>query len=141
MNNITWAVGLGILVLILAGGLFWATQSQRSQVNEEQVQGGGILNTSPAPAIVKTFEVEGRPFEFAPKEIRVNEGDRVRIVFRNTEGFHDWTLSGFNTKTKQINAGETDTIEFIADKKGTFEYFCSVGNHRQMGMVGQFIVE
>ena len=57
------------------------------------------------------------------------------------EGFHNFTVDEFNARTRQINAGETDTIQFTADKAGTFEYYCNVGNHREMGMVGKLIVE
>ena len=42
---------------------------------------------------------------------------------------------------EKINGGETDSIEFVADKVGTFEYYCSVGQHRSMGMVGKLTVE
>jgi carboxymethylenebutenolidase len=84
-----------------------------------------------------TFEVDG---ETNP-ELRVEQGDKVRVEFRNDEGFHDWVLDGYNVSTKQIRAGNTSVIEFIADKEGTFEYYCSVGKHREMGMRGNFTVE
>jgi plastocyanin len=29
----------------------------------------------------------------------------------------------------------------VADKKGTFEYYCSVGQHRALGMKGKLVVE
>lgn len=90
---------------------------------------------------VKTFNISGKNFEFSEKEIRVKKGDTVKIVFTSSNGFHDWTVDEFNAKTKQINTGETSEIEFVADKAGTFEYYCSVGNHRKMGMVGNLIVE
>ena len=32
-------------------------------------------------------------------------------------------------------------VEFTVDKTGTFEYYCSVGQHRANGMVGNLIVE
>jgi uncharacterized cupredoxin-like copper-binding protein len=32
-------------------------------------------------------------------------------------------------------------VQFVADKTGTFEFYCSVGNHRQMGMVGTLVVQ
>lgn len=89
----------------------------------------------------KTFNVSSKPFEFSMKEIRVKKGDTVKVVLINEQGFHDWVIDEFSARTKQLNAGETDSIEFIADKTGTFEYYCSVGNHRQMGMVGKLIVE
>ncbi|KKT09719.1 MAG: Plastocyanin [candidate division WWE3 bacterium GW2011_GWB2_43_22] len=57
------------------------------------------------------------------------------------EGTHDLRLDEFNVATKLLKAGETDTVEFTADKAGVFEYYCSVGEHRKMGMVGTLTVE
>ena len=71
----------------------------------------------------------------------LKKGDRVKIVFKNTQGFHDWTLADFNVKTQQIQAGQSDTIEFVADKAGTFEFICSVPTHKDKGMMGKLIVE
>ena len=68
-------------------------------------------------------------------------GDRVKIVLRNTEGFHDWKVDAFNAATQRINAGTEDIIEFTADTAGTYEYYCSVGDHRAKGMKGTLIVE
>ena len=80
-------------------------------------------------------------FWFDPKNITVQKGDTVKIIFTNTEGTHDLVIDEFNVATKKTNAGESDTVQFVADKMGTFEYYCSVGNHRQMGMVGKLIVK
>ena len=66
--------------------------------------------------------------------------DTVKIIFKNAKGFHDWTLDEFNAATKQLTVGQSETIQFVADKAGTFEYYCSVGNHRQQGMVGKLVV-
>lgn len=89
---------------------------------------------------VKTFNLEAGMFYYSLKEITVNKGDKVKIVLNNVEGLHDWVIDEFSARTPQIKAGETATIEFTADKTGTFEYYCSVGNHRQQGMVGKLIV-
>lgn len=88
----------------------------------------------------KVFTVEGGNFKFSPNELTVNKGDVVRIIFKNIEGTHDWVSDDFNARTKIIKAGETDEIVFTADKSGNFEYYCSVGKHREMGMVGKLIV-
>lgn len=90
---------------------------------------------------VKTFNVEGGGFYFNPKEIRVKKGDTVKIAFTNKMGTHDWVIDEFNARTKVLGAGQTETIQFVADKTGTFEYYCSVGNHRAQGMKGNLIVE
>ena len=89
---------------------------------------------------IKTFTVVGKPFSFTPANITVNEGDTVRIVFQNQEGTHDWVIDEFNARTEVLSAGETETIEFYANKKGVFEYYCSVGTHRQQGMKGSLTV-
>ena len=71
----------------------------------------------------------------------VNVGDTVRITLRNTGGMHDLKIDEFNAKTKVLQSGEEETIEFVVDKAGTFEYYCSIGTHRQMGMVGTLTVQ
>lgn len=94
-----------------------------------------------ADSMVKEVQVDGSNFAFSPKEIRVAEGTKVRIVFKNTGGMHDFVIDEFNARTQVIKGGESETIEFVANKKGTYEYYCSVGTHRQMGMKGNLVVE
>jgi plastocyanin len=89
----------------------------------------------------KTFDISAKPFEFSVKEMRVKKGDKVKINLTVTQGMHDWVIDEFNARTKIIQAGATDSVEFVVDKTGTFEYYCSVPAHRQQGMVGKLIVE
>lgn len=100
--------------------------------------------TSPSPtmAIGQTVEVTviGNNFAFDPGTIRVKKGDRVKLTFQNQTGTHDWVLDEFNAQTSILQGQKSETIEFVADKVGTFEYYCSVGTHRQMGMKGAFII-
>jgi plastocyanin len=96
--------------------------------------------TPPAPQ-VKTFNVTGHNFAFSISEIRVKKNDIVKINFQSTEGFHDWTLEGYSVGTQPVNAPGSASVEFVADKTGSFVFYCSVGTHRQMGMVGTLIVE
>ena len=90
---------------------------------------------------VKVVTVDGSNFAFAPAEIRVKKGVTVKVVFKSTDGFHDFSVDGYSVATSRVSSGGTASVEFVADKVGTFEYFCSVGSHRQMGMKGNLIVE
>lgn len=90
---------------------------------------------------VKSFTVVGSNFSFSPTSLTVNKGDMVRITFKNDNGLHDFVLDEFNIKTAVINGGEEQVVEFVADKAGSFEYYCSVGQHRQMGMKGTLTVQ
>lgn len=90
-----------------------------------------------------TFNITGGSFYFAPNEIKVKQGDKVKLVFTNAGGTHNLILEAFNVKTKDLKTDESDTVEFTADKKGTFEFYCGIGNgfHRQKGQIGVLLVE
>jgi plastocyanin len=90
---------------------------------------------------VKEVTVTGANFKFTPSTITVKKGDTVRVTFKSSGGFHDFVIDEYDVQTKMVDTGLSDTVEFVADKAGTFEYYCSVGNHRQMGMVGKLIVQ
>jgi plastocyanin len=89
---------------------------------------------------VKEFTVTGGNFEFTPATMEVKKGDTVRITFVNVEGFHDFVIDEFDVATKQIQGGAEEVVEFVADETGSFEYYCSVGKHREMGMKGTLTV-
>ncbi len=124
------------------------SEEENETAEEKKVEGDTVTGAMEKPSgtaekgTIKEFAVTGKNFSFNPSEIKVKKGDTVRITFTSVGGFHDWVVDEFeNAETKQLQSGQSDTIEFVADKAGTFEYYCSVGNHRQMGMVGNLIVE
>ncbi len=98
-------------------------------------------SSSPSASAVKSFTVVGSNFSFTPNQLTVNKGDTVKITFKNSDGNHNWVLDEFNARTNVISGGQEQTIQFVADKTGTFEYYCSVGTHRQMGMKGTLTVK
>ncbi len=139
-----------IIVLVLGGGYALARymQKPKTEPEVETLEEETSANPAPTPtppadtsAETKTFNVDGNNFSFSVSEIKVKKGDKVKIVFNNKVGFHDWVIDEFNARTPQIQAGQSATVEFVADKTGTFEYYCSVGQHRQMGMKGKLVVE
>ncbi len=152
-----------IVVVILAGvGYYFmnsnsktkpTTQTEHTLEDNTKMEGEAMkaeATTAPSEDVamkkdsdstVKEFTVEGKNFAFSPATIEVNKGDKVKIIFKNTGGMHDWVIDELNVKAKQIKSDEQETIEFTASEAGTFEYYCSVGNHRAMGMVGKLIVK
>ena len=105
-----------------------------SAINDTEI----LPVVTPVPA---EFTVTASNFKYDLKTIKVKKGDTVKIIFKNSEGFHDFKIDEFDVATNQIGAEEEEEVEFVADKVGTFEYYCSVGTHRKMGMVGKLIVE
>lgn len=135
MNKI-W---IGLIILLIVGiGAFYL-------LNNSGVT-GSIVDESSVSFNTKTFVIGSSNLRFyidgvENPDIFVKEGDKVRIEFSSQQGFHDWVVDEFNAFTERVESGSVPAIEFIADKKGTFEYYCSVGKHRANGMKGKFIVE
>ncbi len=78
---------------------------------------------------------------FSVKELKVKQGDLVRIKVTNTKGMHDFNLDEFGISKVETPLNQEVIIEFVANKTGTFEYYCSKPNHRAKGHWGKLIVE
>lgn len=87
------------------------------------------------------FTVTASNFTFAPKTLTVKKGQPVEITFTNAGGAHDFVINEFTVKTQILASGKSETVTFTPDKTGTFDYYCSVGNHQAMGMQGTITVE
>lgn len=151
-NSKTLLIGAVLALLVIGGGIYLYQNSKVAQqlpatVNPENL----AQNATPAPAATQEstssavqlteFTVESNGLNFSPKELKVKKGDKVKITYKNNRGKHNLRVDGYNVGTEQIEAGQTASFEFIADKAGTFEYFCSVPGHREAGMKGSLIVE
>lgn len=95
---------------------------------------GGTNETTPAgataPAAVstrptKTFTITAQKFAFDPSTIEVNEGDEVVLNISSVDVTHGFSLSDFSV-SEALTPGKTTTVRFVADKKGTFSFVCSV---------------
>lgn len=161
-NKSSKTVGIIALVffLLFVGGVGLAlfkgnkgTEMKKEEVKQDVMQeenqttnpGAGAAGIEGKDAMMqeeKTFTVEAANFSFTPKEIKVKKGETVTVVLTNTGTMpHNFVIDEYSVKSKQINNTETDKVTFVADKAGTFEYYCSVGNHRKQGMIGKLIVE
>jgi len=145
---ILWVI---VLAIIIVGGMkIFGNKSETlpADVSENTVDAGSNVDVNddhmaPPPATVatKSFTVSGENFSFTPSTITVKKGDMVSITFKNVSGFHDFRLPAFNVATKQFASPGEETVTFTADKTGSFEFYCSVGNHKAMGMKGTLVVQ
>jgi heme/copper-type cytochrome/quinol oxidase subunit 2 len=112
-------------------------QPMVEEVIEEEMMDSG----DEAEFEVRIVEVEAGSFYYEPNEIRVRQGETVRIVMTSVDMMHDFTIDELGVNIPVTKNGETAEVEFTADTLGEFEFYCSVGEHRANGQVGTLIVE
>lgn len=114
------------------------TVTEKGKIIEQDVE-SPVVNDADRP--YKEFVIEGKNYSFNPSVINVKVRDKVKIVLSVVEGFHDLNIDELGVSTRKISEGNSDSFEFIVDKVGSFEYYCSVGSHRALGMKGILSVE
>lgn len=105
--------------------------------------------TAEVPAVTLTVATSGiYPINpgFAQAALEAVENANVTVEFTNADPnpvvAHDWVLEGVDgAATEAVGSGESSTVTFVAPAAGEYAFFCSVGNHRQLGMEGTFTVK
>ncbi|MDI6721517.1 MAG: cupredoxin domain-containing protein [Candidatus Aenigmarchaeota archaeon] len=92
------------------------------------------LGSSPATIAAKQFDVVARQWSFEPGTIEVSQGDVVILKIKSVDVEHGFALPDFGVSQK-LEPGKETVVQFTADKKGTFTFFCNVlcgSGHKDM---------
>ncbi|MCH7761311.1 cupredoxin domain-containing protein [candidate division TA06 bacterium] len=74
----------------------------------------------------RIIRIEAERFDFRPSQIRVRQGERVRLIFRSRDTTHGVAIAAYQIRKDIPPRGKGETIvEFTADKAGSFTYRCS----------------
>lgn len=74
---------------------------------------------------VREFQVKAFKWGFDPEIIEVEEGDRVILHLETLDVAHGLAINEFRVQ-QPILPGKSVTVDFIADKAGTYTFYCSV---------------
>lgn len=137
---------LALFAVVLVGFILFTNKKEGvKEIKSESTQATQTVQTvqTAQTQVVadKTIEVQGLNFSYDQKEIKVKKGEKIAVKFVNTEGFHDFVIDELNVRTQRIGEGKSETILIPTDKTGTYAYYCSVGQHRKMGMEGKLTIE
>lgn len=119
------------------------TKEATEKIEDDQVnskEDNESTTSEEAPDAV-VFNLDAFSFGYSSKELRVKKDQTVTINLTSTGGLHDWVVDEFGAATEKVSTGGVTNVTFVADKAGTFEYYCSIGQHRANGMVGTLVVE
>ncbi len=117
-----------VVLLGLAGALLAACSSSQT--------------SSSAPAKPGEIVVTATDLKFDPTTITVTAGQPVTIRLVNKGALeHDLSIEGLGQNAAvKAAAGANATLQFTPDKKGTFDFVCTVPGHKEAGMVGKLVV-
>ena len=140
------------IMLLLVLGIFFISACARQKPEDLVGQGTPVSQQMPAgdshaeekivsaSGAVKEFRMTAKQFAFDPSIIEVNKGDKVRLIVTSTDVPHGIAIKEYGIN-QMLDVGKPATIEFTADKQGTFTAYCSVfcgAGHS--GMKGKLIV-
>ena len=104
-----------VLVFCLIAVAACTQQNNSEPIKEKSSQTGQV----------KEFKMTAKQFAFEPEIIEANKGDKVRLIVTSVDVPHGLSIPEYGIN-ERLNPGEYVTIEFIADKEGSFTSFCSV---------------
>jgi cytochrome c oxidase subunit 2 len=101
---------------------------------------GGYDKNAPVVPGARQIKVKATSFRFAPKQITVQAGEDVAIVFTSKDVFHDFMVQS-NGHVVGAKKGKTAKGGLMIDEPGTYKFWCSVPGHRGAGMKGTIVVQ
>ena len=131
------ALVLGVMLIVLANRNTSVAPTQDSNGTESVESSEEMSNGQTTKEITLTAQ----SFEFIPSTVTVKEGETVRLKIKSIDVTHGFSIPEFNVNST-LKAGEETVVEFVASKKGTFTFFCSVYcGYGHADMQGTLLVE
>jgi uncharacterized cupredoxin-like copper-binding protein len=102
--------------------------------------GGASKKSGPAASGGESVNLSATDFKFAPADPTVKQAGTVTFKVSN-DGQAPHALEvegpGGEKETPVLQPGKTASLKVDLSKDGSYEFYCPVGNHRQMGMKGE----
>ena len=105
------------------------------------------LLAHPAPAAAqdqapnrREFTIRATEYRFSPDRIEVTQDDLVKLTIQSGDVAYSFTIDEYRL-ARRVPAGGSTTIEFRADRPGTFPYYSNMTNDgRHASMRGELVV-
>lgn len=131
MNNKLFLTGVGVLVVVLIGGWYWANSN--SQLSAPTTDSLVVQQT---PAVTHSLVLTNR--KLTPEMVTVAQGDHVTVKVMSDESgeFH---ISGYEIENDMI-AGAELSFSFTADKAGRYNFELHPKVEEEDIVIGAFVV-
>ena len=99
------------------------------------------VTDEPATVEPVNYSVDAFDFGYSSSSLNAKVGQEVTVTLNNTgTGSHNFVIDALSVNSGVISGGETTTFTFTPDQAGSFEFYCSIGSHKNMGMLGTLVV-
>jgi uncharacterized cupredoxin-like copper-binding protein len=117
-----------------------ATQASTAATNTAAGSTGG----GGAAGAAGTVDLSATDFKFTPSDPSVNSGDVTFTMKNDGQTAHSLEIEDVNGSDQEIEGdvapGQSGTLK-VNLKPGTYEFYCPVDDHKQMGMTGEITVK
>lgn len=132
----TGIIAIIVIALVALGFVIFGGHSSGNSVStgETALNQPSTISAGNSGTSVKEFNMIAKQFEFNPSTVEVNEGDTVILHIKSIDLTHGIAIPAFGVN-QELNPGEEVTVQFVADKKGTYTFFCNIycgAGHREM---------
>lgn len=62
---------------------------------------------------------------YDPTHVEANRGDLITVLFHANDVAHSFVIDDYRI-AKRAQAGQTVTLEFLAERAGQFSYYCNI---------------
>jgi plastocyanin len=109
----------------------------------------------------RTIEVKAEQIKFVPADISVAAGETITLRLKNVDDMaHDLEVRGLNAESVRggghgghdsgnmmsgavavhTEKKKSGSVTFVAKETGTYEIWCTIAGHKELGMVGKLVV-
>ena len=135
MTRRTLALLVGAFGLILGASLH--VRAQQGPVSARPVRLADDQEQAPNR---REFTVTARDYHFSPDRIEVGQDDLVKLTVQSADVAYSLTIDEYRV-SRRVPAGGSTTLEFRADRPGTFAFYSNMTNDaRHAQMKGQLVV-
>jgi plastocyanin len=99
--------------------------------------------TAPAGGAGETVDMSLTDFALNPAQLTVAPGEVTFNLTNDGQAPHNLEVEGPSGEAEldqDLEAGQSGQLTVDLSQPGTYEMYCPVGNHRQMGMEGEITV-
>lgn len=88
----------------------------------------------------KEIALLAEDIEWSTNLIEAEPGQMIELTITNTGALdHDFVIEELDLDIL-LTPGQSETVTFIVDEAGIYEYICNIPGHQDAGMVGNLVI-